>query len=449
EFLSNMSHEIRTPMNAIIGFSELTSKMELPPKALRNIETIQKSAKALVSIIDDILDLSKIEAGKIDIKNAPMNLQVLAEDLYAIFATRAKNKNIFFDISFVSNIPKVYLLDEVRLRQILINLIGNAIKFTHEGSVKVRIEGQPSSNNLSAYDLFLHVEDTGIGIDPSEHDNVFGMFEQQSSQDSKKYGGTGLGLSISKKLAHLMGGEITIESEKDKGATFTLSIPGAVVGLIDPAKQVKHNKDIVFEPAKILIVDDIPENIMLLKDILHSYGFEVFDESSGDRAIETALNILPDLILMDIKMPTIDGIDASKIIKSNPTTSYVPIIAVSASVLQQNEISQIQTFDAFIPKPIDVNHLKETLQRYLKHQSNQKSESNKDKNQEIIEAPLDKEIKQNLIESIQKALNSGNMSAMEVLIKELWGLPINEPFLENLERNFQSLEIDLVERDLK
>ena len=448
EFLSNMSHEIRTPMNAVIGFAELTSKMDLPSKALKNIDIIQKSSKALVTIINDILDLSKIEAGKLDINKQATNIVNLAEELNAIFAVKAEQKGLFFDISFADNCSSILLVDEVRIRQILINLIGNAIKFTDHGQILVSFESKPNIKNDDTIDLIIKVEDTGIGIDENDREKVFGMFEQQSSQDNRLYGGTGLGLSISNKLALLMNGNITLESEKGKGSKFYLKLEHIEIASTAPSIS-KSISSIEFEKSLVLVVDDIQNNIDLLDNILKSYGFSVIFARNGQEAVDISEKKQPSIILMDLKMPVLDGFEASKIIKDNPNTSHIPIIAISASVLGSKDTSpKNNAFDEFLPKPIDIMDLEESLSKFLKHKKSKILSNNEisSKTNLILNTIKNKD---NILSLAKNAYNNGDLQSAEKLIEFLKEENIEKSFILSLESDIESLDIENIENKMK
>lgn len=448
EFLSNMSHEIRTPMNAIIGFAELTAKMDLPNKALTNINIIQKSSKALVTIINDILDLSKIEAGKLQITKESTNIENLAEELNAIFSVKAEQQGLFFDITFTEHFSGILIVDEIRIRQILINLIGNALKFTEKGHVIVYFESKPNKDNDDTIDLKITIEDTGIGIEEKDIEKVFGMFEQQSSQDNRLYGGTGLGLSISNKLASLMNGNITLTSEKGKGSKFSLEIEHVEIATTAPSIS-KSRSDIEFENSLILVVDDIQTNIDLLDNILTSYGFSLITAKNGQEAVELSQEKKPSLILMDLKMPVLDGFDASRIIKENSKTSHIPIIAISASVLGSKDISiQNNFFDEFLPKPVNVLDLENALAKYLKHKKTKIITKDKENSVTNLNFNIIKD-KNNTLSLANDAYNNGDLQSAEELVELLEKENFDQTFINNLKDDIENLDIETVENQMK
>ncbi|ANW95167.1 hypothetical protein AXE80_02190 [Wenyingzhuangia fucanilytica] len=303
DFLANMSHEIRTPMNAIIGFSEQLSNSLKNKKQLSQINLIRTSGKNLLRIINDILDLSKIEAGKIDIDPTPVNLIKMGTHIQSIFEQTTNDKDITFTTTYNKNIPNTILLDEVRTRQILFNLASNAVKFTEKGGVKIHFNTKAKNECV---DLTITVEDTGIGIPKDQIEQIFSPFIQSRGQSVIKYGGTGLGLSITTKLVEKMNGTISVESEENKGSKFTVFIPDISVSNenITIDNRAFDTSKIIFNKAKILIADDVSENRELIIDLLEtSPDLKVIEASNGEEAITLAKEHLPDLILMDLRMP--------------------------------------------------------------------------------------------------------------------------------------------------
>ncbi len=376
EFLSNMSHEIRTPMNAILGFTELLSEEVKEPKLKGYIKTIQKAGSTLLTLINDVLDLSKIEAGKLTIETHPTDVQKLVEELAEVFHLQVEKKGLDFLVEVDPNLPNGLLLDDVRLRQILLNLLGNAVKFTAQGHIALKVHADNVDEHLSKLDLIIQVEDTGIGIPKDQLDKVFAQFEQVSGQDTRQYGGTGLGLAISSKLAKMMGGELTVESEAGKGATFTLKLPQVDIAAVKEVHRVQQavgqiQQTIHFLPAKLLVVDDVADNLDLIVKIFADTPVEVLTAHHGKEAIEQFHRVQPDAILMDIRMPVMDGIEAAKRIKA--MAPELPIIALTASVMAEETDSLAQPevshyFDAFLRKPILRAELFQTLAQFLPHE---------------------------------------------------------------------------------
>ncbi|AHW61229.1 histidine kinase [Draconibacterium orientale] len=379
EFLANMSHEIRTPMNAILGFAEIIeSKIE--DDALKQYASaISSSGSALLSIINDILDLSKIEAGKTELNYHAVKLQSLLNEVAQIFKHKADEKQIEFIIEVQEAVPSAIIIDDVRLRQILINLVGNAIKFTESGFVKLKVNQENNTDNQEKQNLHFMVQDTGIGIDKNQQQLIFGAFEQQKNQNINKYGGTGLGLTITKRLVDMMNGKIWVESEADKGSIFHVVLNDVEIGNIDHAKEEHKpvNNSFQFEPATILLVDDISTNRKLVKTFLKGFDFRVNCARNGKEALDAVKEIMPDVILMDIKMPVMDGFAATEILKSNKEFKHIPIIAFTASALKE-EIEEIRksSFDGYLQKPFTRKKIIAELAKVLKHNSSEKDKDN-------------------------------------------------------------------------
>ena len=368
EFLANMSHEIRTPMNSVIGFTELLDKEITNPIQKDYLTSIKKGGNALLRIINDILDLSKIEAGKLDIKNESTNPTNLFLEIEAIFHAKIVSKNINFIIEIDKNIPNYIILDGVRVRQILFNLIGNAIKFTEKGHIKLKVENLYKDNIKSKIDLIFSIEDTGIGINKENLDQIFNSFEQQKEHNTAKYGGTGLGLAICTKLVEMMNGKIEVQSQKGKGSTFKVSLYDIPVSSIH--EESNHKKididNIIFEESTILVVDDIEENRKLVEASLKDYNFKLIMAENGLDAISKLKSVKIDLILMDLRMPVMDGYEAAISIKENKSLKSIPLIALTASVMGKDleKVSEYG-FDGYLRKPVILDDLIEELTRFI------------------------------------------------------------------------------------
>ena len=367
DFLANMSHEIRNPLNAIIGFAELLYKNIKDEKSLMQVTSIRNSGKALLGLINDILDLSKIEAGKMKLELEPVNLNILIRDIENIFSERIQKKGLSFCVEKDQELNHMLMLDEVRLRQILFNLIGNAVKFTEKGYICLSLHKVYKNNN--SIDLIISVEDTGIGIPFEQQQMIFETFQQQDGQSTKKYGGTGLGLSISKRLAEMMGGSIIVTSEPDKGSTFTISLVGIkVINNVEVA-----NSENEFEPytvdflkSTVLIVDDTEMNLDLITMTLENSNLVLLSARNGNEAYELSCKHHPDLILMDLRMPVMNGYEATRLIKNDPLTSTIPVIAVSASTDIISKSNQsYDEFDGFLLKPFRFNDLFNLMKKFL------------------------------------------------------------------------------------
>ncbi|MEW5832724.1 MAG: ATP-binding protein [Campylobacterota bacterium] len=368
EFLANMSHEIRTPLNAVIGFAELLEQKIEGAKERGYLTAIKNGGRTLLSLINDILDLSKIEAGHMKIEYHPVNLHAFIKDIVTLFQETAEKKGLVLDYRIEPKVPDWIIADEIHLRQILLNLLSNALKFTHHGSVSLRVANlsQPDEGSV---DLAFSVQDSGIGIPLHSRKKIFDAFVQNDGQDSRQYGGTGLGLSICDKLARLMDGEMGLESEVGVGSTFTLKLYGLEISeplfLDEP---IDHTQEFVFERRTILIVDDIAENRLLLKEFLHEYGFEIDEAEDGLVALERMRNRHYDLVLMDIRMPNMDGWQAIGTWRAeeNPENP-IPVVAVTASVMKHDYERIVQSFDGFLEKPVSKNALLGTIRQFVPH----------------------------------------------------------------------------------
>ncbi|EDZ62650.1 signal transduction histidine kinase [Sulfurimonas gotlandica GD1] len=371
DFLSNMSHEIRTPMNAILGFAELLDKRVEDKKSKSFIKTIRSSGQTLLYLINDILNLSKIESGKLELVKSRVNIQNICEETINIFKLQAKQKGLQLQLDINKEMPKAILIDSIRLSEILINLIGNAIKFTEEGYVKLVVNVDEVYEHTSKVDLTIRVEDSGIGIEKINQDKIFNIFEQTENQDVKKYGGTGLGLAISRKLSKLMGGSLEVESVLGKGSSFIIEFKSIDIASVSDEEHVRESEEIEenikFEKSVVLVVDDVQENRDLVRESLVEAGVEILEAVNGKEAIEVFNRKDIDLILMDIRMPIMDGYTATKLIKAS---SSVPIVALTASIMQ-DELKKLEDerFDGYLRKPVSKKALYKEISKFLDFKS--------------------------------------------------------------------------------
>jgi len=417
EFIANMSHEIRTPMNAILGFSEILLSKNQDPGQIFYLNTILSSGQTLLSIINDILDLSKIEAGKMGLQYEAVEIQTTLTDIRRIFLHKAEEKGLLLLTETDKNVPEKLLSDGIRIRQILINLVGNAVKFTKKGYVKISASGNFSSKIKNLSDLTITVEDTGIGIPADQHDLIFESFHQQDGQKTREYGGTGLGLAICKRLVSMMGGEISVQSEVNKGCIFKVVLPNIEViekSDTDDDYSEFSQIQIEFEPANIFLVDDVPFNRELIKGYLENTNLSVIEAENGDEAIMILKDKYPkpDLILMDLRMPGKDGYEVTKILKNNEELKNIPVIAFTASVMKESEAKIKSLFDGYLNKPVSLSDLIRELKRFLPYKETERvSEDNQNSKkgaeilctEEMIADELKKsfpEIKSRLIDEI-------------------------------------------------
>lgn len=366
QFLANMSHEIRTPVNSIIGFTNLLQKTPLISDQEQFVSHIKTSGENLLHIVNDILDISKIEAGRLNFQDEPFNVRELCYYLEMMFYNESKVKKIDFTYHIDKEVPEIIIGDEERLKQILTNLVGNAFKFTDKGSIQLFIKQSNKSGNN--FILNFKVQDTGIGIPPEKLETIFERFEQADSKTTKNYGGTGLGLSIVKKLVEMQGGNISVESEPEKGSSFSFYIPYQLNKERNISKSLPENstEDIIFDPeCFILAAEDNKMNQLLLQYIFKQWNVKHAIAQNGEEVIELLKKQSFDLVLMDIQMPVMDGYTAARWIR-NELKSDIPIIAMTAFVLEA-EKDKCFAFgmNEYFPKPINELKLKELLSKYL------------------------------------------------------------------------------------
>ncbi len=372
EFLTNMSHEIRTPLNTILGFTEILSVKEADTYKKRCLSSIFSSGTSLLNLINDVLDLSKVEAGQLQLEYSVVSSRMLFNEMEAVFGQKIRDKGLKFILDTPSDLPSALMIDESRIRQILINLIGNAIKFTESGYIKLSAQYHyPKSLQHSTIDFIFSVEDTGIGIPLDQQDYIFGAFSQMKGQKTSDYGGTGLGLSITNRLIEIMGGEIILTSEVGKGSIFNIVLKNVEIASIDiielnSSEQIDLSS-ILFEKCKVLIVDDIELNRELIRDYLVDYDFTLFEAINGKEAIEEAKAQKPDLILLDMKMPVMDGYEASTLLKEDDVLKNIPIIAVTASAMKKDQKAISKLCDSYLKKPVNKTDLVLELVKFLPH----------------------------------------------------------------------------------
>ncbi|MDD4929861.1 MAG: PAS domain S-box protein [Gallionella sp.] len=367
-FLSSMNHELRTPLNAILGFSSLMRKNLLLPQALReNIDIIHRSGETLLMLINDVLEMSRIEVGRMQVENAPFDLGALVRDVSDMMHMHAREKGLQLLIDQSSDFPRYIRGDEVRLRQVLIKLVGNALKFTRQGGVTVRFGMKP---DVTPQRLLIEVEDSGIGINEADQQRIFDPFVQLDKMETQA--GTGLGLTITRQFVELMGGSITVQSSPGTGSVFRVELPVEKVdaSIVPMPEKVEAGDVTGLAPGqseyRILIVEDQRENQLLLSRLMTNIGFEVRVAQNGQSGVELFQSWHPHLIWMDWRMPVMDGLEATRRIRELPGGRDVKIVAVTASVFAEQRAEVLSAgMDGFVRKPYRFNEIYECLGRQL------------------------------------------------------------------------------------
>lgn len=426
-------------MNAILGYSEMLAMATLTAREHEYVQAILKSGKALILIINDILDLSKIEAGRLKIRKQPTDAPLFFENIGALFAERAAGKGLKLLIDLDKNLPASLIFDETRLRQVLFNLVGNAVTFTEKGHVCLRVRQHDMGDHKIS--LAIAVEDSGIGISAEDQETLFEPF--------RKATGSGLGLALSKRLVGLMGGRLSLRSKPGRGSTFEVLLPEIAIADQDPTTpRPTHQGRLTFLGGTVLVVDDVQINCRLIQDFFRASPVQILAAANGKEAVAMVKEEIPDLILMDLKMPVMDGYEATALIRQEPGLADLPIIALSASAHtfdQQNSF-----FDGSLTKPFHIHDLEQAMARYLPHRPDSEPQEMTTTEPPIAAPPLPEKLRQKiraLLESHDK--KSGNLSDAGRLGQALeqLGLDENHPELAQTGRRLRESaeKFDIVE----
>jgi len=367
-FLAKMSHEIRTPMNAIVGMAELAMRENIPPAAYEQVQTIKQAGANLLSIINDLLDFSKIESGRVDIIADDYDFSSLINDVTGIIKTRIIDRPLTFIVDVDENIPNGLHGDEVRIRQVLLNVLSNAVKYTEKGSIKLTVRGETAETEEGVtVNLTMDITDTGRGIKKEDIGKLFSEFVQVDQASNKGIEGTGLGLAITWNLVKAMGGDITVASEYGAGSTVTVKLPQKL-GVIDISSAKRNTQIFIAPDAKILVVDDIDTNLKVAAGLLSPYSMQIKTCISGAAAIKAVSEETFDLIFMDHMMPEMDGVEATKRIREMDNGRYekLPIVALTANAVSgMKEMFLNYGFNDFLSKPVETIKLNMVLEQWI------------------------------------------------------------------------------------
>lgn len=432
-FLANMSHEIRTPMNGIIGFLELLSDTELSGQQQSYLEHVQNASENLMNILNDILDLSKIESNKVELEHIPFDIKEVIESAVAMFYQQAEMKNLSLKMVTDENIPNFVKGDPTRLRQVLANLLSNAVKFTSDGEITLRAKVEKKHG--SKIKMIIEIQDTGIGIDESHRDKLFQSFSQIDQSHTRLYGGTGLGLRITRSLVELMDGTIDVKSVYGEGSTFTVILPYEITSKSVKKSRKKsrsdnkeHDQDEAFEDLRILVAEDQEMNQEIMVELLEKKGAVCDVASNGAEVLDKVLKKPYDLVLMDCQMPVMDGFEASRRIRE--IKGHQPkIIAMTAYAMREDEKKCEEAgMDGYLSKPIDLHRLDHVLevaksekkQNKLNYEAKSKEGQEKHTGEDLSEKDLSKKESEISKESSARTKQRGEKRKIMEFIKSLF-----------------------------
>lgn len=466
EFLANINHELRTPLNSVIGLSELLTKSIDNKKHKKHLSSIKRAGQNILTLINDVLDLSKIESKNLNMNIDPTNIFDLVNNIEQIFKESAERKGIELTTQIDNNLPQSIKIDEIKLRQIILHLVSNAIKFTEKGFVKISINQKNSDQHLCSIDLGISVQDSGIGISPIEKKRIFDQFTQQSTGNNRKYEGIGLGLSITKKLIDMMNGKIVVTSQVAKGTTFEVIFNNIEAAYLDvPSQRIKTMdlQNVNFNNAKVLIVEDTLLYRNVLKKLFKSANLDVIEAHNGEEGIIIAIEYKPDIIFMDIRMPIMDGLQAIKELRKIKHTQNIPIIALTGSIYPKNNMELLEHgFSGYLNKPISINSLFIELAKYLEFSLKEGRDAKKENTSSKVVPTINPKSINDLIKKLQtdvipisKKLNgiinleeTSNFIETLNILGEQYGVPELIDYANNINEHCNNFDIPGLEASI-